>query len=1035
MDEETRSQPGELEQKEETIEPQDYLRPESPEEQLAEVDEDESDGDSTHHPHSEEVLPSIETGEGGDSSSQHEATTDEDLFSVKSPRSSLGSYDGGSECGKGHEFLDNMTTAARSPRISDISQYDKEDFVPTIRGTPRSPFRTSSDVRAMQMSSPTHSDAASPRSGGRRYVPTVSRLASPSGSVQYSPKRTPPRLKPRKEAPLVLLHCTLLPLRWVWGDLVNGLEPADLSEDVKALRDAWRILQDRMGDTTCERGILLGHPQNDYEVLEERLLDALELPLRRRARILECGHYLGPANEPSTAGGGEGGGDYYSDSEYEYGSYAEDRPSGAAHSSKTGGDRRHWCATCNSEIRYEALGPCRVFRVKVYASNGLMKADAWATCWREMERVDVEIEPIVQPAVQDELVRLAASKQEEADIAQEVAQQFKEEKQAAEKEKQRGRSRGETRKFQARVDSPSAEEPEMEPQPEERRRREEERLREVYGDSAQPTAGEHPREATPEPHPGSHGSPPEEAYAHMESRRRKMEGASLPRLLLQSIRVLMQDRKNIAIIVLSAFVALLAVRSARLEPLYEPGLHRIVAKIQGMQHVPVAETPLQAELQDEALYVDPERSPSHDDAFIEDISAAEAPLANIPELDAVVASETQEAPEMDQIAETQEAIEIQEVRESEQASAMPEGPVMEASEEPAPEEQIPVVESVVASVEPPSVEEECVDEPAVEEECVDEPAVEDAPTGEGSPMLVEESAVETAKMPVDAVSDEPQVVASQQTPAEASVPTESAPSRYTRCVTPSSAHEKGAAPAASKAPETYETEFETVTEKTFVRIIHTITETEIQTEYVKVTATEVIQRPEPTSRPVDVIEEFDSVVCLDGEEEQMIEATEEKDEPVVEDVIEPDMIDNEINVEMRACDPETSNENEAAEATRASELEMVDDNEAAEAARASEPEMVDDNEAAEAARACDPDTIDENEAAEAARACDPDTIDENEAAEATRACDPELDEELAVDATEVKEEPIIEVAAEYEMDETEAAEEGIEELSEEVPCP
>ncbi|RYO93277.1 hypothetical protein DL762_001226 [Monosporascus cannonballus] len=957
MDEETRSQSGELEQGE-TIEPQEYPQADPPEEQSAEVAEYESDGDPTENLHSEEVLPSIETGEGGDSSSQHEATTDEDLFSIKSPRSSLGSYDGGSECGKGHEFLDNMTTAARSPRISDISQYDKEDFIPTIRGTPRSPFRTSSDVRAIQMSSPAHSGPASPRSGGRRYLPTVSRLASPSGSAQYSPKRTPPRLKPRKEAPLVLLHCTLLPLRWVWGDLVNSLEVAALSDKAKALRDAWRILQDRMGDTTCERGILLGHPQSDYEVLEERLLDALELPLRRRARILECGHYLGPANEPSTAGGGEGGDDYYSDSEYEYGSYAEDRASGAARGSKAGGDRRHWCATCKSEIRYEALGPGRVFRVKVYASNGLMKADAWATCWREMERVDVEIEPIVQAAVQDELVRLAASKQEEAEIAHEGAQQFKEEKKAAEKEKQRGRSRGGTRKFQARVNSPSAEEAEMEPHPGDRRRRGEERLRGVYGDSAQPTAEEHPREATPEPHPDAYASPPEDPYEHMESRRRKMEGASLPQLLLQSIRLLVQDRKNIAIIALSAFVVLLAVRSARLEPLYEPGIHRIVANMPGMEHVPVAETPPQADLQDEALYVDPEWSPSQDDAFIEDIPTVEVPLASMPELDAVVASEMQEAPEIDHISETQEALEIQDVQEFERASAMPEDPVAEVSEEPAPEEQIPVVESVVASVEPPSIE----------EECVDEPVVEDPPMEACSPEVVEESAVKTAEMPMDVVSDEPQVVASQQTPAEASVPTESAPSRYTRCATPSSAREKAAAPAVSKAPETYETEFETVTEKTFVRIIHTVTETETQTEYVKVTTTEVIQRPEPTSRPVDVIEEFDSVVCVDGEEEQMVEATEEKDEPVVEDLIEPSMIDDdEINEEMRARGPET--------------------------------------------------------------------IDENEAAEVTRACGPEADAEPAVDAAEVKGEPIIEVAAEYEMVDTAAAEEDIEELSEEVPCP
>ena len=49
----------------------------------------------------------------------------------------------------------------------------------------------------------------------------------------------------------------------------------------------------------------------------------------------------------------------------------------------------------------------RVFRVKVYASNGLMRAGAWETCWQEMERVDVELEPLVGGA-QKELESLAA---------------------------------------------------------------------------------------------------------------------------------------------------------------------------------------------------------------------------------------------------------------------------------------------------------------------------------------------------------------------------------------------------------------------------------------------------------------------------------------------------------------------------------------------------------------------------------------------------------------------------------------------------
>ncbi|CRK33147.1 hypothetical protein BN1708_019201, partial [Verticillium longisporum] len=129
-------------------------------------------------------------------------------------------------------------------------------------------------------------------------MPTISRLGSPSMSAQYSPKgrTTPSRLKPRKTTPpLVLLHATLLPLRWPWADVLEAAPSDVLSPEAKTLRDYWRRLHDRLDDTVCDRGVLLPHPQNDFEVLEERLLDALDLPLRRRARILECGHYLGPS--------------------------------------------------------------------------------------------------------------------------------------------------------------------------------------------------------------------------------------------------------------------------------------------------------------------------------------------------------------------------------------------------------------------------------------------------------------------------------------------------------------------------------------------------------------------------------------------------------------------------------------------------------------------------------------------------------------------------------------------------------------------
>ncbi|KAI0449295.1 hypothetical protein F5B21DRAFT_494770 [Xylaria acuta] len=545
---------------------------------------DDGDQSYVHHSELDDDNATPRGGDGDESGSQHEGT-DEDVFTDKSPRSSMGSYDAGSESGKAVD-VDGTTIITRSPRISDISQYDKEDFIPTARGTPRPPFRTPSDVRAMQMSSPTASVLGSPRSS-RKHFATGSRMGTPSASAQYSPKRksTPPRFKSRQEAPLVLLHVTLLPLRWMWGDLVNNLDPVEMSEQTKTLRNSWRILQDRVGDTVIERGILLGHPQNDYEVLEERLLEALDLPVRRRARILECGHYLGPSNETTLTEDEE--------SEDEYSQHRRQSAS-----------KRHWCATCKSEIRYDALGEAKVFRVKIYASNGLMRAGAWEACWKEMERVDVELEPIVEPAVQDEIVRLAAAQQEreiaqqeEAEIAKEVALQYEEQRRSEEHIL--------LQQEQARLQSSSPPPPEVmheaiherihESRSPRRRQRDEERLREIYGETSQPPES-HAREPSSHHHPDSYNPTPpprpaeEEAHQQPKDRPRGYQSASLPELLLQSARVLMQDRKNVIILTLGLFVLILSLRSTPTEPPYEPIIHRL-KNMPDMQQLSIIDTP------------------------------------------------------------------------------------------------------------------------------------------------------------------------------------------------------------------------------------------------------------------------------------------------------------------------------------------------------------------------------------------------------------------------------------------------------------
>lgn len=389
---------------------------------------DTDDQDDTIHADSDQDAPSrpqssasrsvhSSDGDGAENSSRNSA--EDDVFSDRSPRTSIHSSD---------EHYDNDSVEAmtekgdQSPYVrsrvasgvstsdasvmseqSRLSRYDKDEFVPTSR-TNRPAFRSPSSVRAMQMSSPTPSVYSSPaRSKKQHSLPTISRLGSPTVSGQFPPKgrSTPTRFKRPEPAPLVLLHVTLLPLRWAYGEVVNYFESKKLpptlfsTEGIKNLRVAWRQLQDRLGDTEMERGILLPHPQNDYEVLEERLLEALELPLRRRARILECGHYLGPSNEMTPSS------DIDDDSED-----TSDAEDSEAVSKK---EKRHWCKTCKGDIKYEELGSERVFRIKVYASNGLMSPGAWDACWKEMERVDIEVEPITGAHIQGELAKLGAT--------------------------------------------------------------------------------------------------------------------------------------------------------------------------------------------------------------------------------------------------------------------------------------------------------------------------------------------------------------------------------------------------------------------------------------------------------------------------------------------------------------------------------------------------------------------------------------------------------------------------------------------------
>jgi len=365
----------------------------------------------------------------------------------------------------------------------------------------RPAFRTPSSVRAMQMSSPAPSIfSGSPRSSKR---PTVSRLGTPNAHNQSPTKnKTPTRFKAKKEYPLVLLHITVLPLQWPCGDALDIVGVEGLPRELQGVKESWKLLKDKLGDTVLERGILLPHPQDSYEVLEERLLEALELPVRPRARILSCGHYLGP--------------DDSGDSSSEDGSENEDYAS-------LMGSREQWCDICGREVMYEEIGISgrqKRFRVKVYASNGLMRAGAWAAAWREMERVDVEIEPFVPShlaSLMDSLKTFHA---------------------------QPLPAKGVNHGLQEHHHESNESEPMLQEEEEamRRREREEERMREIYGDSP-PDSSEFD-DAT-----RSHGSSRRERY-----------GDSLPELIWAAMKVVMRDKKQVMICVLSVLVLILALR-------------------------------------------------------------------------------------------------------------------------------------------------------------------------------------------------------------------------------------------------------------------------------------------------------------------------------------------------------------------------------------------------------------------------------------------------------------------------------------------
>ncbi|KAH7081089.1 hypothetical protein FB567DRAFT_532437 [Paraphoma chrysanthemicola] len=289
------------------------------------------------------------------------------------------------------------------------------------RYTPRKErprFRNPESVRAMQMASPpllptieTSQERLkgsyklmTPSRSGRSETPVSKKTRSRRGSVrdQHSPRPTPTP----QQAPLVLLHVTILPPQVPYShDLMVRIMPEWLVENYKLLDEK---LQDII---LMRRGLLIPHPRDEYDLLEERILESLEL---KTPRLLKCGHFVAP--------------DEYSDDEdegYEASAAGDSTGRGSRMSGGTFTEEQEWmenplaetgmCTDCNCELKRPGRGVGagkRRWDIKIYAANGLMRAAGWTACWNDMERCDVEISPWIPLELRKTLERRVQEEQE-----------------------------------------------------------------------------------------------------------------------------------------------------------------------------------------------------------------------------------------------------------------------------------------------------------------------------------------------------------------------------------------------------------------------------------------------------------------------------------------------------------------------------------------------------------------------------------------------------------------------------------------------
>lgn len=356
----------------------------------------------------------------GDDASNIESERDEREFGNELLQPYQSSY----TSRKGHSRRQSATThysfvSAMPSESGSVSSKPASAGNPAIdtRYAPRKErprFRNPESVRAMQMASPIPMSnyegnrermknaygLATPSRTGRSETPVSRHSGSRRGSVRshHSPKPPPTP----QQAPLVLLHVTILPMQLPFShDLMARVMPQWLAEN-------FRLLEEKLQDIILmRRGLLIPHPRDEYELLEERILESLEL---KTPRLLKCGHFVAPDDDSEKDGdddsaiGAEDGASRMSG-----GTMTDDHDS--MHARRDSG----MCLDCHRELKRPGQGVgagTRRFDIRIYAANGLMRSEAWTAAWTEMERCDVEIMPWIPEDVRKTLERRVLEEQE-----------------------------------------------------------------------------------------------------------------------------------------------------------------------------------------------------------------------------------------------------------------------------------------------------------------------------------------------------------------------------------------------------------------------------------------------------------------------------------------------------------------------------------------------------------------------------------------------------------------------------------------------